>query len=193
MKTVTVYCGSRSGSDDAYGQEAYALGRLLASMDINLVYGGAAIGLMGAVADGVLQNGGKVTGVIPSFLRIKEVAHEGLSELVVVESMHERKALMNSLCDGFIALPGGFGTLEELFEMLTWTQLGLHGKPVGLLNINGYYDHLLLMLDAMVNQGFLSQSNRNLLLAETDAGPLLQRMLTYQPPDTGKWLTEATV
>ena len=155
MKAITVFCGSNSGFKEVYQQQAFLLGKKLAGENIGVVYGGARIGLMGAVADGALQNGGKVYGVIPEFLRSKEIAHEGLTELILVTSMHERKVKINELSDGVIALPGGFGTMEELFEMLTWAQLGLHKKPIALLNTNGFYDCLIKAAETMVIEGFL--------------------------------------
>lgn len=167
---------------------AYNLGVTLADSGINLVYGGAKIGLMGAVADGALSKNGKVTGVIPGFLQTKEVAHEGLTELIVVDSMQTRKLKMSELSDGVIALPGGFGTMEEYFEMLTWGQLGLHKKPVALLNTNSFYDPLLTLADSMVTAGFLKQANRNLMLSATEIVPLLELMVSYNPPIVTKWL-----
>src|SRR5918993_5316430 len=155
MKSVAIFCGSSSGTDPLYKVQATALGITLAHQRIEIIYGGAKVGLMGAVADAALSAGGKVTGVIPRFLRSKEIAHKNLTELIIVGSMHERKTKMHELCDGIIALPGGFGTLEELFEILTWAQLGLHKKPIGLLDVNGFYDNLNLLLQTMVHQGFL--------------------------------------
>ncbi len=149
MKRIVVFCGSSGGHDPVFAAQAFRVGQYLAEHGIELVYGGAKVGLMGAVADGTLQAGGRVTGVLPRFLRTKEVAHEHLSELMLVDTMHERKLKMHELSDGVIAMPGGYGTLEELFEMLTWGQLGLHAKPVGLLNTDGFYDHLLAMADTM--------------------------------------------
>ena len=154
MKSITVFCGSSSGTDGVYKSQATLLGRALAERNIQLVYGGAQIGLMGAVADGVLTHGGRAIGVLPGFLKSKEIAHDRLTELIIVETMHERKTKMHELCDGVIALPGGFGTLEELFEMLTWGQLGLHKKPIGLLNTDNFYDPLITLLQTMVDNGF---------------------------------------
>src|SRR5918993_1835297 len=155
MKSVAIFCGSSSGTDPLYKVQATALGITLAHQRIEIIYGGAKVGLMGAVADAALSAGGKVTGVIPRFLRSKEIAHTDLTELIMVESMHERKTKMHELCDGIIALPGGFGTLEELFEILTWAQLGLHKKPIGLLDVQGYFDPLLSFLDHAMDQGFV--------------------------------------
>lgn len=188
LKAITVFCGSSEGADNRYMEQANALGRALATKQIQLIYGGAKVGLMGAVADGALQTEGEVIGVLPKFLQTKEIAHTGLTKLHLVESMHERKTLMNNLCDGVIALPGGFGTLEELFEMLTWGQLGLHAKPIGILNSNGYYDALLQLLDGMVAQGFLKPENRAMVLVSTSVEELLTQMEGYTAPAVPKWL-----
>jgi uncharacterized protein (TIGR00730 family) len=189
MKRVTVFCGSSSGNEKIFIETAFLVGQALAAKSIGVVYGGARIGLMGAVADGALSGSGEVIGVLPRFLRTKEIEHAGLSKLYLVESMHERKAKMNELCDGIIALPGGFGTLEELFEMLTWAQLGLHAKPVGLLNVSGFYDGLAEVLQNMVNKGFLKESNRRMLITENNIDTLLEKMTTYEPPQVPKWIT----
>jgi uncharacterized protein (TIGR00730 family) len=193
MKSVSVFCGSSMGGNPIYRDHAILLGQALAEKTIQLVYGGARIGLMGAVADGALSHGGQVIGVLPTFLKSKEIAHEGLTELILVESMHERKMKMHERCDGIIALPGGFGTLEELFEILTWGQLGLHKKPVGLLNVNGFYDHLYLMLQMMVTQGFLKKVNFDMLLVSNDIDDLLHQMKHYVAPDVGKWISKDKV
>ena len=190
MKRITVFCGSSDGSEYIYKAQAALLGKTLANREIELVYGGAKIGLMGAVADAVLQYGGKVTGVLPYFLSGKEVAHEGLTELILVDTMHERKALMHDLCDGIIALPGGYGTMEELFEMLTWGQLGLHNKPIGLLNINGYYDGLVELIQGMADKGFLKKADQKMLLTNDNIDKLLANMSGYIAPPTNKWVTE---
>ncbi len=150
MKRVTVFCGALEGHKTIYKEQAQALGQALVRKHIELIYGGGQIGLMGILADSVLQNGGKVIGVIPQYLKTKELAHSNLSELIVVQTMHERKAKMNELTDGVIALPGGFGTLDELFEMLTWAQLGLHKKPVGILNVDNFYDKLIDFIESLV-------------------------------------------
>lgn len=192
MKSIAVYCGSSFGADEIYKQGAFALGEALAERGITLVYGGANVGLMGAVAEGALVRSGKVVGVLPRFLERKELAHEGLTELHLVETMHERKLMMNDLCDGVIALPGGFGTMEELFEMLTWGQLGLHTKPVALLNINGFYDPLLTFLEAMSKQGFLKEENRSMLLVGTSSEEVLEKMKRYSPPEVPKWISRNT-
>jgi len=193
MKSVSVFCGSSMGAHPVYIAHAILLGKTLAEQNIQLVYGGARIGLMGAVADGVLRHNGRVIGVLPHFLKSKEIAHDGLTELILVESMHERKMKMHELCDGIIALPGGFGTLEELFEMLTWGQLGLHKKPVGLLNVNGFYDSLNLLLQTMVTQGFLKPINYKMLLVSNAIDDLLYRMNHYVAPEVGKWISKDTV
>lgn len=188
MKRITVFCGSSFGTDKIYKEQAALLGKTLAQQNIELVYGGANVGLMGAVADGILNEGGKAIGVLPNFLRSKEIAHLGLTELIVVESMHERKTKMNDLCDGVIALPGGFGTLEELFEMLTWGQLGLHKKPIGILNINGFYDSLIELTKVMVEKDLLKPVNQKMLLVSDTIEDLLHQMRNYVPPTTGKWI-----
>jgi len=168
------------------------MGRELARRGLTLVYGGGCVGLMGVIADAVLAEGGRVIGVIPKFLADKEVAHRNCTELHVVETMHQRKLLMAYLADGFVAMPGGFGTLEELFEVLTWGQLGLHGKPVGLLNTLGFYDALLGLLDHMSTEAFLRRENREQVLQNTDAAALLDAMAGYQPLRLEKWLTPET-
>jgi uncharacterized protein (TIGR00730 family) len=193
MKRITVFCGSSFGNDKIYSQQAAELGRKLAQKGIELVYGGANVGLMGAVADGVLSEGGKVIGVLPHFLQSKEIAHEGLTELILVESMHERKTKLNELSDGVIALPGGFGTLEEFFEMLTWAQLGLHKKPIAVLNIDGFFDPLLTLVQVMVDKGFLKQVNQEMLLVSSDHEELLVKMSEYTAPEVGKWISKKTV
>lgn len=189
MKSVAVYCGSSSGRQLIYTQQAQEMGRELARRGLTLVYGGGCVGLMGAIADAVLAEGGRVIGVIPGFLADKELAHRGCTELHIVDTMHQRKLLMADLADGFVAMPGGFGTLEELFEVLTWGQLGLHGKPVGLLNTEGFYNPLLALLDHMSGEAFLRTENRNQLLQHANAAVLLDAMQTFQPMRLEKWLT----
>ncbi|SNR14692.1 LOG family protein [Tenacibaculum jejuense] len=179
MNRITVFCASSFGTDKDFESSAKQLGKKLAQENIELVYGGANVGLMGAVADAVLEHEGKVIGVLPNFLKSKEIAHEGLTQLILVDSMHERKAKMNDLCDGIIALPGGFGTLEELFEVLTWRQLGLHKKPIGILNINGFYDSLISFLDHMTEKGVLKKENRELVLISDTVEELLDKMFNY--------------
>ncbi|SHM10528.1 LOG family protein [Flavobacterium saccharophilum] len=193
MKRITVFCGSSFGTEAIYTEQATLLGETFAKENIELVYGGANVGLMGAVADGVLNNGGKAIGVLPNFLRSKEIAHLGLTELILVESMHERKTKMNDLCDGVIALPGGFGTLEELFEMLTWAQLGLHKKPIAILNINGFYDSLIALTETMVEKGLLKDVNQKMLLVSDTIDDLLLQMRNYTPPTVGKWIDNQKV
>jgi len=189
MKRITVFCGSSYGNDPDFEFQAKELGKQLAQENIALVYGGASTGLMGTLADGALAHSGTVLGVLPNFLKSKEIAHPGLSQMIWVDTMHERKHKMNELCDGVIALPGGFGTLEELFEMLTWGQLGLHKKPIGILNINGFFDELLQFMDTMVHKGLLKEDNRNMVLERTAIPDLLTAMKSYQPPTVGKWIT----
>lgn len=193
MKKITVFCGSSFGTDKQFEIDARKLGNALAKENIALVYGGANVGLMGAVADGALEKGGEVIGVLPKFLQAKEIAHQHLTELILVDTMHERKTLMNELCDGVIALPGGFGTLEELFETLTWGQLGLHKKPMGILNTNGYYDHLILLLQSMVEKGLLKAVNKDMLLVSETIDDLLSQMKNYMPPTVGKWISKDSI
>ena len=188
MKSITVFCGSSFGTEEIYKEQAVLLGQTLAKENIKLIYGGANVGLMGAVADGVLNAGGEAIGVLPDFLRSKEIAHLGLTELIFVESMHERKTKMNDLCEGVIALPGGFGTLEELFEMLTWAQLGLHKKPIAILNINGFYDSLIELTQTMVEKGLLKDVNQKMLLVSDNIDDLLNQMKNYVAPTVGKWI-----
>lgn len=193
MNKVTVFCGSSGGTDEVYKTQATLLGKKLAKQKIALIYGGAKVGLMGALADGALSKGGTVIGVLPHFLKAKEIAHGQLTELILVDSMHERKTKMNELCDGVIALPGGFGTLEEFFEMLTWGQLGLHKKPMGILNIDGFYDQLIDLVQGMVDKGFLKPVNQQMLLYSDNIDELLQKMNQYTAPTVGKWISKETV
>ena len=186
MKSVCVYCGSSPGAKPDYIAASEQLAEAMAANNQSLVYGGAHVGVMGAVANRLLELGGEVVGVIPKALVELEVAHQGLTKLHVVADMHERKALMAKLADGFVALPGGLGTLEELFEMLTWSQLAFHKKPVGLLNVVGFYDDLLRFLDTACVEGFMRQGHRELLLAETNPAQLLERMKLYKPVYTSK-------
>ena len=189
MKSVAVYCGASAGFNETYRQQAALMGQAIARRGITMIYGGGRVGLMGAVADSVMSHGGQVIGVIPDFLADKELAHAGLTELHVVKSMHERKLKMADLAEGFIAMPGGFGTLEELFEVLTWGQLGLHRKPSGVFNVLGFYDHQLHFLDKMVTEGFLRPENRAQLQQDDTPDGLLDKMLAYVPTDLEKWLT----
>lgn len=188
MKSITVFCGSSSGVRAEYAEAAKNLARLLVEKGIRLVYGGGNIGLMGIIADEVMKNGGEVIGIIPDSLDKKEVGHRGLTELRVVNSMHERKAQMAELADGFIAMPGGIGTFEEFFEILTWAQLGFHNKPCGILNIAGYYDDLLALCDNAVAEGFLRPLHRKLILDDADAQELLKKMTVFKPKPLEKWI-----
>jgi uncharacterized protein (TIGR00730 family) len=185
---LCVFCGSNAGQDPVYFETAQTLGRALATNGIDLVYGGAAVGLMGAVADAALAKGGHVIGVMPQALVDKEIAHRGLSDLRVVGSMHERKALMAELADGFIALPGGLGTFEELFEVWTWAQLGYHRKPCALLNAGGFYDKLTDFLDEVVERGFVKPIHRAMLIVENEPAALIEAMRAYEPPQVDKWI-----
>ncbi|RMA64909.1 LOG family protein [Ulvibacter antarcticus] len=187
---ICVFCGSSEGNDLAIIEAAKQLGNTFAAQNISLVYGAAKIGIMGLVAKAVLEANGEVIGVIPEFLKKKEVVHLGLTELITTENMHERKLKMQEISDGFIALPGGIGTLEELFEILTWLQLGLHTKPIGLLNVNGFYDDLLQLLENMVRKGFLSMENYELLLVDTNIDALLAKMAEFRAPQIPRWLNE---
>ncbi|GAA4797331.1 TIGR00730 family Rossman fold protein [Olivibacter ginsenosidimutans] len=193
MKHITVFCGSNMGTQPIYEAEATRLGESLAQQHIQLIYGGTKVGLMGAVANGALQQGGEVIGVLPDFLMKKEIAHEGITKLHIVETMHQRKTMMHDLSDGFIALPGGFGTMEELFEIITWAQLGLHQKPIGVLNTYGFYNNLELLLRHMVFCGFLKEVNFDMLLVDESITGLLDKMRTYQAPSVGKWLAKEEV
>ncbi|MDX8046454.1 TIGR00730 family Rossman fold protein [Gracilibacillus sp. S3-1-1] len=191
MKRIAVYCGSSSGRNPVYMKEARKLGKLLADSGISLVYGGSKVGCMGAVADGVLENGGNVIGVLPKKLSDVEIAHEKLTELHIVEDMHERKAMMSDYADGFIALPGGTGTLEEWFEVFTWAQIGYHKKPCALLNINQYYDPIMTLFDHMIEQGFVKDDYKKLILIENNAEQLVERMKVYEGEYIHKWEKKA--
>lgn len=192
MKRVCVFCGSSPGHDPIFLDAADRLGRVIARRGLTLVYGGAHVGLMGRVADAALAEGGRVTGVIPRSMVEREIAHTGLSELRIVSSMHERKALMEQLSDGFVALPGGMGTFEEVCEIFTWGQLGLHRKPCGLMNVRGYYAPFLQLLDNAVEMGFLSPVYRAMVLVDEEPDALLTRLGTYEAPGVVKWLTRET-
>jgi uncharacterized protein (TIGR00730 family) len=182
VKKIAVFCGSSNGASDVYKKEAKTLGKELVKREIALIYGGASVGIMGAVADSVLEYGGQVIGVIPSFLVNREISHQNLSEMIIVDSMHERKAKMAELADGFIALPGGPGTLEEFLEMFTWSQLGLHHKPCGLLNINHYYDPLIALFNHMSVEQFLHEKYLSTILVDRIPKKLLDQFNTYEPP-----------
>jgi uncharacterized protein (TIGR00730 family) len=192
MKRLCVFCGSSAGGAAVYAAQATRLGEALARRGLSLVYGGGHIGLMGILADAALRGGAAVIGVIPQALVDRELAHTGLTEIRVVATMHLRKALMADLADGFAALPGGFGTADELFEILTWSQLGLHAKPVGLLNVNAFFDPLLAWLDQTVHEGFVRPGHRRLLLEACDPELLLDLLAQYRPPEpVGKWIGRA--
>jgi uncharacterized protein (TIGR00730 family) len=192
MKRICVFCGSSAGSQPEYREGAEQLGAELTRREIGLVYGGGNVGLMGAIADSVLKSGGEAIGVIPEHLMKREIGHNRLTKLHIVRSMHERKALMADLSDAFIALPGGFGTLEEFFEVLTWSQLGLHAKPCGIVNVLGYYTPLLRMLDHAVDERFLKPQNRALVIARETPSELLQAFEDWRPVHVEKWLDRDT-
>jgi len=189
MKNICVFCGSSIGDKSIYSEKAKELGVLIAHQQKHLIYGGGNVGLMGIIADEVMTKGGEVTGVIPHFLFDWEVGHEGLTELIKVDSMHERKLKMSELADGFIAMPGGFGTLEELGEILTWVQLSIVQKPVGILNVNGFYNHLVAQLDHMVQEKFLKPENRAMLLVSDSPAELLKMMETVKITKSTKWIS----
>jgi uncharacterized protein (TIGR00730 family) len=189
---ICVFCGTNPGARPDYGEAARALGRLLAERDIELVYGGASVGIMGELADAVHENGGHVTGIIPQQLMKKEAAHTGIPDLIVVASMHQRKSQMADMADGFIALPGGIGTLEGFLEILTWGQLGIHGKPCGLLNVAKFFDPLIRFLDQAVKEGFLTREHREMILIESDPAALLDRLQAYAPKEGGERLMGRT-
>lgn len=190
MKRIAVFCGSSNGASQVYRDGAVLLGEELAKRGITLVYGGASVGLMGAVADAVLTNGGQVIGVIPRMLEEREIAHANLTELIIVHSMHERKAKMAELADGFIALPGGTGTLEEFIEVFTWAQLGVHQKPCGLLNINQYYDPLVSLINHMADQQFLHEQYRSMAIVASSPRELIDRFNSYEPPAVKTYITK---
>jgi len=190
MKSIAVFCGASMSNDPVINKQAYDFGKVLAEQKLQLIYGGAKVGVMGEVASGVLENNGEVIGVIPDFLTSKEVVHTDLSKLIITETMHERKLKMHELSDGIVALPGGFGTLEELFEMLTWAQLGLHKKPIGILNINGFYDDLLHFIETMIHKGLLNLNQKRLLLVANTAEELLGKMRMFQPLPVPKWMNK---
>ena len=190
LHKICVFCGSSLGNGNKITTAAIALGAAFVSRDITLVYGAAKIGVMGTIAQTMLDLHGKVIGIIPQFLKVKEVVHEGLTELYTTENMHDRKLMMQEVSDGFITLPGGFGTLEELFEVLTWQQLGLHKKPIGLLNIDGYFDPLVAQLQKMVDTQLLNKENQSLLIVDTEIESLLSKMKAFEAPSVPKWLSE---
>ncbi len=191
IERISVFCGSSSGANPAFSKEAFQLGKTLALQNIAIVYGGAKVGIMGSVADGALQNNGEVIGVIPEFLETKEVAHDGLTELITVENMHQRKAVMYQLSDAIIILPGGFGTMEEFFEMLTWAQLGMHEKPIGILNTKGFYDHLLAFFKNIQAEKLIKPAHQKLFIVSKTIPTLLSKMEKYKAPRIKKWITES--
>lgn len=190
MRRICVFCGSSPGARPAYADAARALGREIVARGMSLVYGGGQVGLMGVVADAVLDAGGEVTGVIPQALAAREIAHHGLTDLRIVDSMHTRKATMAALADAFVALPGGFGTYEEFFEVVTWTQLGVHRKPCGLLNVDGFYDPLIALLDHAVTERFIRPQHRATILVEADPAALLSSLADATLPEVPKWITQ---
>jgi len=189
MKRICVFCGSSPGASDLYSEDAAKLGAQLAKEGITLVYGGSKVGIMGVVANAALQAGGEVIGVIPKMLMERELAHPGLTELIIVHSMHERKAKMEELSDGFVVLPGGPGTMEEFFEVYTWAQLGEHRKPIGMMNSNHYYDKLLAFFDHMIQEQFLKPEYRSMVIVDSDPEQLIQKFRSYEPPLLTKWIT----
>ncbi|WP_040617317.1 TIGR00730 family Rossman fold protein [Roseibium sp. TrichSKD4] len=191
MKSVCVFCGSSYGSSESYAEAAWAMGKSVADAGYTLVYGGANVGLMGIVADAALEAGGEVIGVLPQSLQEKEIAHDGLSELHVVSSMHERKAMMAERSDAFVSLPGGAGTMEEIFEVWTWGQLGLHKKPCGFLNTNGFYDLLIKFFDMQTNEGFMKHMMRDMVQVAETPEALLDLFRAYEPPSTPKWIKKS--
>ncbi len=193
MKSISVFCGSSEGNDEHIISQAYQLGVEFAKKDITLVYGAAKIGIMGQVAKGVMDNNGKTIGVIPEFLKLKEVYHPNLTELLVTDNMHKRKVIMYEKSDGFMILPGGFGTMDEFFEITTWGQLGLHTKPIGILNLNGFYNDLLELADTMVKKGFLKQVNLDAVVVDTTIDGLLNKMNNYKAFPTPKWLKKEQI
>ncbi|WP_238654116.1 TIGR00730 family Rossman fold protein [Paenibacillus piscarius] len=190
MKSIAVFCGSSEGASPVYKECAIQLGKELAARNLTLIYGGATVGLMGAVADSVMQAGGQVIGVLPHFLKQREIEHTRLTELIMVDSMHERKLKMSELADGFIALPGGPGTMEEYFEIFTWAQLGLHQKPCGLLNVNHYYDPLISLFGNMAREQFMQEKHHAIMLNDTTPEGILRQMADYTPPPVKQYLTE---
>ena len=193
MESISVFCGSNQGEDAQIVESARELGRVLAQRGITLVYGGTQVGLMGTLANAALGNQGRVIGVIPDFLAPKEIIHPGVKEMIMVGTMHQRKMKMHELSEGSLALPGGFGTLEELFEMITWGQLGLHQKPIGLLNSGGFFDGLLSFMDTMVGKGFLKMEHREMVLVDGSCTGLLEKMEAYRPILTTKWIKKEQI
>lgn len=192
LRNITIFCGSSNGSESIYTETAFRLGEKLGNENITLIYGGASIGVMGAAADGCLSKGGKVIGIIPKFLSTKEITHHNLTELITVETMHERKTKMHERADGFIILPGGIGTLEEFFEILTWAQLGLHQKPIAIYNVNQYYDDLIHFIRQMAVKDFIKPVHQKLILVSSDQDDLLAQMKNYQAPDLDQFISQET-
>ena len=193
MNAILVYCGANAGTKAIYKETAETVGKTFAHKNIRLIYGGGSVGLMGIIADAVLANGGAATGVIPHFLDKMEVGHKSLTETHKVDTMHQRKALMEELCDAIITLPGGYGSMDELFEILSWAQLGLHSKPIGVLNVNGFYDHLLKQLDVMVEEGFLKSENRDLVIESDNIEDLMEKMSSFKASYHEKWLNREQI
>ncbi len=194
MKAILVYCGANSGNNPIYKETAKNLGLLFVKKGIRLIYGGGSLGLMGEISTTVMDNGGEATGIIPHFLDKLEVGNPNLTEVIKVDTMHQRKALMEELCDAIITIPGGYGSMDELFEIMSWSQLGLHNKPIGLLNINHFYDHLIKQLDVMVEEGFLRAENRKLLIVDEMIDGLLSKMEAFVPiQNTPKWLDKSGI
>lgn len=194
MKAILVYCGANSGNKPIYKETAKNLGLMFVKKGIRLIYGGGSLGLMGEISTTVMENGGESTGIIPHFLDKLEVGNPNLTEVIKVETMHQRKALMEELCDAIITIPGGYGSMDELFEIMSWSQLGLHNKPIGLLNINHFYDHLIKQLDVMVEEGFLRTENRKLLIVDEMIDGLLSKMEAFVPiQNTPKWLDKSGI
>ena len=193
MNSVAVFCGSSEGNDQEIIEQSYLLGKTLAKRKMTLVYGGAKIGIMGQVARGVLEHSGQVLGVIPDFLKKKEVVHPNLTELITTKNMHDRKVIMYEKSDGFIIIPGGFGTMDEFFEITTWGQIGLHAKPIGILNLNGYYNALLSQCKVMVERGFLKQANLEVILVDTTIDGLLEKMENFKTTSQPKWIKKEQV
>ncbi len=191
IKSVAVFCASSDGFDTDIYNDAYEVGAFFAQKEVEIIYGGSKLGLMGQVAKGALENNGRITGVIPDFLKTKEVAHTGLTKMITTEDMHERKMKMHELSDAFIALPGGFGTLEELFEIITWGQLGLHRKPVGILNLKGFYDDLLELLNKMVGKGLLKEENLKLIIVSNTIENLYSKMKIFKPMPVPEWMNKS--
>lgn len=187
MRNVVVFCGASLGNNRTYYDHGYTLGRILASNGMTVIFGGGKVGLMGAVAEGAMHHDGRVVGVIPKFLRTKEIAHEDVNQLIEVENMHERKMKMHELSDAIIAMPGGWGTMEELFEMMTWAQLGLHQKPIGLLNVNGYFDPFMGLMNNMVSEGFVRPELMEMIIVSTKVEDLIEKMKNYIPVPVPKF------